>query len=361
MTALRPTRYSARNDSTFFQVAGTLVSVRYEATERKKWGLLPQPYQARLEVVVDDGAAVLEHEFELPANLSVGPEIWAVERGLYGVMDEAVRTAMQLRTEEKTERAVREAESEHLYRDEAAGREVGAQAAGGGRRAPDEAVLQELADKLVTAVRHVTKVTSLSPEGLDEYQAEQAETYQRVLQATSPAAALELHDAIRAVEGYLEHEAEEVQDVKRLKERAREYLALLESRSVGGSLVLNHRQRRAVVEEFVPAYAKLQREYREAGQVPTNLVEHAFGSFFGGGITGFLVIDVFGESFIEGLAGMPLDLPGWWIGAGLAFFWPYLKVIGGLLTRESRFERQRDRLVQRMDRRLSDVAGPPLP
>lgn len=353
MTAPLPTRYSARDDSTFFEVGGTLVSVRYSVEERKRWGLIPEPYLAQLEIIVDDGAARLQDRYDLPTDLKTGPELAPIERNLYALIDEAIRTIVQLRAQESTERAARAAESELL-------RESPSGSAGSGalRHAPADSLLDELSEKLVTAVRHVTKVTSLTADGLAEYQRQQAESYERILQSTSPEAAAHLHGVLRSVAGFLEHEIEEERDIRRLKDRAQEYLLLLEQRERSSGLTLNPIQRRTIVEDFVPAYARLLREYRKAGRVPTNMVEHTFGSFFGGGISGWLAIDLFGESLIESLAGLPLDLPGWWIGAGVAFFWPYLKVFHGLLTREARLERKRSGLLKRMDQRLDRAALP---
>lgn len=358
MTSLRPTRYSARDDSTFFQVEGTLVSVRYHVEERRRWGVLPQPYSARLEIIVDDGAARLEHRYELPTSLKTGSELGPIERGLYGIIDEAIRTTMQLRAQESTERAARRAESEHLYRDEAGPTPdpLGPVA----QRSPSTStVLDELTDKLVTAVRHVTKVTSLTTEGLAEYQRQQAEAYERILRSTSPEAALHVQGALRSVASFLEHEVDDGEEMDRLKERARDYLVLVEEREADSGLALNPTQRRAIIDEFVPAYTGMLREHRQAGKLP-GIVEHTFGSFFGGGIGGFLAIDLFGESAIEALAGLPLDLPGWWIGAGVAFLWPYLKVAHGLVTREERLERRRQRLLEKLDRELDRAALPPV-
>jgi hypothetical protein len=358
MTSLRPTRYSVRDDSTFFQVEGTLVSVRYHVEERRRWGVLPQPYRARLEIVVDDGAARLEQRYELPTSLKTGPELGPIERGLYGVIDEAIRTTMQLRAQESTEQAARRAESEHLFRDEgvASPDPAGPTA----RRSPAvSTILGELSDKLVTAVRHVSKVTSLTTEGLAEYERGQAQSYERILQSTSPEATLHLHGALRSVASFLEHEVEDEEELDRLKERARDYLVVVEERENRSGPILNSSQRRAIIDDFVPAYAGMLREHRKAGRVP-GIVEHTLGSFFGGGISGFLVIDLFGESLIEGLAGIPVDLPGWWIGAGVAFLWPYLKLAHGLMTREDRLERKKERLLEKMDRQLDRVALPPV-
>ncbi len=55
---------------------------------------------------------------------------------------------------------------------------------------------------------------------------------------------------------------------------------------------------------------------------------------------------------IRGVLGASVDLPGFYIGAALAFIWPYLRGIYGLLTREEQYERRRRALLERVGRRL---------
>lgn len=82
------------------------------------------------------------------------------------------------------------------------------------------------------------------------------------------------------------------------------------------------------------------------------VVGHAFGSFFGGGIAGWLALSLLGEPVIEGLTGVPMDIPGFYIGAAGAFVWPYLRALYGMFTREERYERQRQALVEGTSHRL---------
>jgi len=117
MTTLRPTRYSDETNSTFFEIVGTLVSVRYEVEERKRYFVLRGPTLARVYVSIDDGASKHSHEYTLPASRRVGGEIAPVERGLYSFMDEVVRAAMQIRALEKSGKDLKALETQHLYRE----------------------------------------------------------------------------------------------------------------------------------------------------------------------------------------------------------------------------------------------------
>lgn len=355
-TALRPTRYSDRESSTFFDVAGTLLSLRYSVEERRRYLVLPAASLARLEAKVDDGAYETTHAYEIPRNLHVGEEIAVIERGLYGFMDDVVRGAMQLRVLEVTERAVEALEDEHIYQLPAESPPELAE----GAREPGEAsaetherrVVEELAQRLVTAVSHVTNVTSLTVGGLRDFQRERTMTLERLARAASPGAALQTRDVLQAVEAFLRYDADPGEDAETLKARALEYLVHLRKRSGRTGPLLTAEQLEIVLGEFVPACMALRRRHERAVRVPSDLGEHVIGSFFGGGITGWLTISLFGEALLSNLAGVSLDLPGWWIGAGTAFAWPYLRAAYGLFTRERQYERGREGLLRRMKVKL---------
>ncbi len=353
MTTLRPTRYSDQPGSTFFEVAGTLVSIRYEAVERSRYLVLRGSPLAGVHVSIDDGAAVLTHEYALPGNRKVGGEIGAIERGLYSFMDEVVRAAMQIRALERTEKDVRALEAEHLYREgsEAQGQLEISDPVGAWRSAEDR-VLDELTNRLITAISHVTNVTSLTREGLDAYQGDRNTALERVLESKSATAGLRVQGVLQALSGYLSHDVDPQAEPATVKERALDYLAYVERRRKGDTPTLSDEQAHIIVNEFVPAYMKLKRKHEAAVAFPSNIVENAVGSFFGGGIAGFIVIDLFGESIIEGLTGVSINLPGWWIGAGVEFVRPYLRATYARRVSGEQYERKRQELLERMTRRL---------
>jgi hypothetical protein len=354
MTRLLPTVYSGKNNSTFFDFGGTLITVGYELIERKKWFVFPGPSLARAEINVGDGAAVMSFEYSVPRTRRVGPEIADVERGLYSLLDEAVRATMQAKVLEDAEREVRALEIEHLFEGGSSAREATGQAADA-RRVREQKLLDVLVDRLITAIRHVTNVTSLTAEGLEAHQSDRSRALERVVQSTSLAAVLEAQGVLGAVEAFLAYEVESTTDVNTLRERTLGYLDRLRATSGDALPALSYEQAHIIANEFVPAYVVMKQKYDTAAAVPSDILGHAFGSFFGGGITGWLTLSVFGETVIRNLTGTYVDIPGWYIGAAVAFVWPYLKAAKGALTREKRYERRRQLLLQRLTKRLGLV------
>jgi hypothetical protein len=96
----------------------------------------------------------------------------------------------------------------------------------------------------------------------------------------------------------------------------------------------------------------MRNKYDAAAAFPSEIVEHAVGSFFGGGIGGWIALSWIGESVIRGITGMSLDIPGWYIGAAIAFAAPYVRALYGASTREQQFERRRRALITKINNRL---------
>jgi hypothetical protein len=140
-----------------------------------------------------------------------------------------------------------------------------------------------------------------------------------------------------------------------LRERTLGYLDRLRDTSGDAIPAIGYEQAHIIANEFVPAYVVMKQRYDAAAAVPSDVLGHAFGSFFGGGITGWLTLSVFGEHVIRNLTGMYVSIPGWYIGAAVAFVWPYIKAAFGMLTREKKYERRRQVLLQRLTKRLELV------
>ncbi len=353
MITLRPTRYADLDNSTFFETAGDLITIRYTVTRRKRLLFLPGPSQVRIVATFGGGPSSISHEYQVPADFGVAAEIGTVERGLYGFMDQVVRTAVQRQILQQTERAVESAESRHLFEAES---ELASALDRPGRfdLAPAEvrAALDELVGRVIDAVKHLTNVTSLSRDGLQAYQQDRTEALDRVLESTSLSSSLRVQEILQAVESLLSHERSPETDVNALRETTRHYLARLARRQGEGAPKLTEEQAHIIANEFVPAYVELNRKYDRAGAFPTSIVEHAFGSFFGGGIAGYLTLSLFGEAVIRGITGASVDIPGWYVGAAVAFVWPYLKGLYGVATREGWYERKREALFRKVNARL---------
>lgn len=351
MTELIPSRYSDRSSSTFFDVAGLLVTIEYEVTTKKTMFVLPGATVACLSASVGDSDVNISHQYEIPRGYWVGGEIAHIERGIYGFMDEVVRTAVQLKALESAEREVEAAEAEHLYFEGAILRD---DSSGASLRARAQAdLLAELVSRVITAVQHLTNITSLGRRGLEEYQRDRSQALERVTQSESFSSALRVHDVLQAVEAFLRYEAEGTTEVRALRERTLDYLDVLERRHSGASPALTHEQSHIIVNEFVPEFVKMRRKYEAAAAYPKNIIEHAVGSFFGGGIAGWFLLSFLGERVLEGLTGISIDIPGFSIGAVTSFAWPYLKSSFGLLTRERHYERRRQMLLARTSQRLN--------
>jgi hypothetical protein len=99
----------------------------------------------------------------------------------------------------------------------------------------------------------------------------------------------------------------------------------------------------------------MKAKYDAAAAVPSDVLGHAFGAFIGGGFTGWLTLSIFGEAVIRNITGMYVDIPGWYIGAAVAFVWPYITAGFGALTREGKYERRRELLLHRLSKRLELV------
>ena len=359
MAGLIPIRYAVKSNSTFFDVAGLLISVGFEVRRGKRLLVLPGAIVAAVRARIGDDAEGITHQYTIPSNYRVGTEIAHVERGLYGFMDEVMRTAVQTKSLQSAEKEVKAAEAEHLFFDGAIGRADEAGAPPGDiadRAAAQNRFISELASRVVTAVRHLTNVTSLSVEGLEAYQRDRSTALERVERGASLAGAARTHDMLQTVEAFLDYESDGTTDVEALQERTRDYLDYHMRRRASPDVGLGPAQMRVIVNEYVPAFLKLKKKYDAAVSYPKDVASHAIGSFFGGGFTGWIALSVFGERVLEGLAGMSLDIPGWYIGAAVAFAWPYMRAAGAAFSREKWYESRRSLLLDRIARRLQLAA-----
>jgi hypothetical protein len=214
-----------------------------------------------------------------------------------------------------------------------------------------------LVERVITAVKHLTNVTSLTREGLEAYQRDRSNAIEKVTGPKVPTAALRGHDVMLGVEAFLRYEAEGTKDVKALTERTLDYLDRVERQHEGPGPALTKKQAYIIVEEYVPAFVQIKKSYDAAVAYPKDIAGHAFGSFFGGGITGWITISLLGEPVLRGLTGMYWDLPGFYIGAAVAFAWPYLRAIYGAFTREELYEKRLGSLLRKTGRRL-ELAQP---
>ena len=73
---------------------------------------------------------------------------------------------------------------------------------------PESGFVEELADRVITAVRHLTNVTSLTREGLEAYQRDRSHALAEVLESTSLTSSVRVQGVLQAVEAFLHFEVE---------------------------------------------------------------------------------------------------------------------------------------------------------
>jgi hypothetical protein len=359
VTGLIPIRYAVKNNSTFFDVAGTLITIGYEVARRKRLFVLPGTVVATVQARIGDETAGIAHQYAIPRSQRVGSEIAHIERGLYGFMDEVIRTTVQARSLESAEKRVAAAEAEHLFFDPALASPDDADHGLASVReaaAAQARFISDLVARVVTAVRHLTNITSLTVDGLEAYQRDRSSVLKRAARSESLTVAAQTDDIIQTVEAFLDYESDGTADVEALQERTRDYLDYHLRRHTSPDLQLGSAQMRVIVNEYVPAFLKLKRKYDAAVSYPKDVAEHAIGSFFGGGFTGWISLSLFGEKILQELAGVYVDIPGWYIGAAVAFVWPYMRAAVAAFNRDKWYEKQRTRLLDRIARRLQLAA-----
>jgi len=334
--ALYPTKYAGSESSTFFDVSGMLLSVNYDVERTKKYHLIPSAATAKVKVDIGDGTRILTHQYRIPKTLKVGREIESIQNGLYGLMDEAIRSIVQMRSLDETRKEVRQAEDQYLFPEAKTFREYLAtvEKPEENGKAQEYQVWNDFVNQLLTAIQHVTDITSLSREGFEAYQERRAIGLEQALSQDIP-----LYDPkalLQAVADFLDSDTDIDVDIKIAQERTLSYLRLLEERGTGSGTVRLRRDE-IIANEFVVTYLRIRKDRKHAVQLPDDIVSHAIESFIEGGIKGFLVLSWIGAEVINGIFKTNYEIPGWYIGAGVQFLWPYIKAPFQLAARNRNY------------------------
>jgi len=351
MRDLYPTKYADSENSTFFDVSGILLSVNYDVERRKKYNLIPSTTTAKIKVNIGDGARVLTHQYRIPRTFKVGREIESIQDGLYGLMDEVIRSVVQMRRLDETRKEVSQTEERYLFPEVKTFREylTTVELPEENGKAQEYRVWDEFANQLVISVQHITDITSLSRGGFEEYQERRASSLKQALsqdiQIIDPKALLQ------AVVDFLDSNTDIDVDIMVAQERTLSYLQLLEERETGSGVVRSRRNE-VIANEFVVTYLRIRRDRTHAVQLPDDIVDHAIGSFVEGGIKGMVVLSWIGESIINSIFKTNYDVPGWYIGAGLQFLWPYIKAPYQLAARNRNYKRSLSSLRQAVSTKL---------
>jgi len=351
MRDLYPTKYADSDNSTFFDVSGILLSVNYNVERGRKYHLIPSTTTAKIKVNIGDGTRVLTHQYKIPRTFRVGREIESIQDGLYGLMDETIRSVVQMRRLDETQKEVGQAEEQYLFPEVKAFREYLAtvEIPEENGKAQEYRVWDEFVNQLVISVQHVTDITSLSREGFEEYQERRARSLKQALSQD-----IQFHDPkalLQAVADFLDLNTDTEVDIMVAQERTLSYLQLLEERETGSSVVRSRRDE-VIANEFVVTYLRIRRDRTHAVQLPDDIVDHAIESFVEGGIKGLVVLSWIGESIINNILKENYEIPGWYIGAGVQFLWPYIKAPFQLAARNRNYRKSLSSLRQSVSTKL---------
>ena len=336
MPELKPAVYAESRNQSFFPVGDMVVTVKYDVQQRKRnfWSseqvgtLKIETYRETQRNGDYPGKNPLEfnndnYEFEstyvIPTNFKIGAEVAAVEQGLYGLVDDAVRQLHQRQQLRGLSREIRQDEHKALTL------ETKVEDVSEHKETPWD--YDTIAQNLIKAIRHATGITSLSYEQFKEYQSHKPASIDDVIvQGKAPT------DILAAVASYIDHNFRDNSKPKRVQNAVGEYLqAVYASQRVPASIA--EQNNAAIKKHFVPQYLSIKGRYNNSGQLPDGIVDHAFESFFEGGIAGWIVLSWLGASVYHGITGQKVDIPGFYIGAATAFAWPYVKAPIGLATR----------------------------
>ncbi len=115
---------------------------------------------------------------------------------------------------------------------------------------------------------------------------------------------------------------------------------------------MRSRRDEIIANEFVVTYLRIRRDRKHAVQLPDDIVNHAIGSFIEGGIKGAIVLSWIGEEIINKLLDTSYEIPGWYIGAGVQFLWPYIKAPFQFAARGRNYRRGLRSLYQSVGTKL---------
>lgn len=357
MPFIAPSEYAGENNWSAFEIGDTVINISYAVEPIKKKYVFTVGYKTTVEVNVNDGTHVLHYSYEIPKNRKVGDELNTISQGLYGLLDEAIRTLVQFTLLERVRADVATAETECLDAVANAISNIDEQGPSGrqetGAKARLHREINDFATKLINAIVSLTHITSLSRDGFEAYQAKKSRALVRVTETGNlPARVIELHQGIVQL---LEADIAAGRNVENVQERVLEYLLLLERRE-DLSFAITPSAAAILVDEFAKSYAQLVRQRELAALFPTNLLHHTGESIVNGGLGGWIGLDLIGESVLKAVFGLSLNIPGVAIGIGALFVLPYLSYPVRARRVNRTYEKGVQDLIRSVDRKL--IAAP---
>ena len=211
-------------------------------------------------------------------------------------------------------------------------------------------ILQKMTERKVEERYHSVEEVIVDLQGVSEKRgAKKKKREVEVSDSGIEAKIFSTTDILCSVADYLD--TTKTKGISSIKHKVNNHLQNLEQRlDLKSSELFSTVVKNAIVHEFVPAYLSLREEYAHITS-PNDILEHAWSSFWNGGIVGWLTISLVGESVFNGIMGTNYDLPGWYLGAGISFALPYLQAISYLVSGKN-FKKEKKELIERKGREL---------
>ncbi len=341
-----PVRYGDRSQKAMVNILDAIVDLSYEVRPRKRF-FITQSHIAFLNATIDEGVMAIPHTYEMPADFRIdsAQERQDVENGLYRLIDEIVRSVVQIR-------AIREEEVNHLRaltrplatcdsadNDEETGTESLEQL----ERESTLRYKQQLekdSHSLVDAMRRVTRITTLNWEDYSKYHKSEEGGEEKIY---APFKEPNPRKFLTSLMAYLDIFARSEDDVVDVQQKTLVYLQRQNNSNVGG--LISAQNVETIVNEWVVTYWAARRA-RKLPHLTEELTLDRLGkSAFEGGVIGFLV-SLGVEAIIDNATGSESYIPGFFIGTGLQYFWPFIRAPFSFASNNIQFYYSRRRLIQ---------------
>ncbi len=317
---LAPTRYGMKNDAMQLRIDDIVLNLQYSVEERMKYKFFQTDSLATITADIAEEVQVIR-SYAVPRDGRIKNEIETVENTLYSFIDESFRSVVQLKkaqaTKDKAEtlydlcfnldaKEVREYFlAVHDVSDE-----------------QKQAVYQQfdnLANDLVTTVSHLTNITSLTREGLENYQEKRGQSLALVLAGKGDLPQTLLESVVH----YLDFERTPQDEKTSLQLKLIDYLSSVAQTKQYGELSVAKATQ--LLTEFVPWYlTNFKDSYKNKAVLPKDHIEHIVRNFFLGGVLGLVIIGI-PELVFNHIFQTHLSLPTWYIGAGYGISKPYVQ------------------------------------
>lgn len=335
-----PDTYAHENNQRFFRNRETHLQVDYGIQTKKKYGFIPEKRIATVVVDINNGEARISHSYDLPLAYKVGDEIRDIEKSLYELIERTGRTITQIHKLKVAKTETKTLEQEALE-DPHVGN--GLRVLRGSSNSEQNSLPKYFLNDFIVTLQSVTGITSLSVEGFTRYQTKYEEQLDAIVGSKNNTQT-RYDPLLEEVASVIETLSSSIEE-RNVQEKILEYLVQADEQMDNK---ISAAKAEIIVKQYVPAYLKIKEINDFSGEYP-DLIPHAFQSFFIGGFAGAITLSVIGEAVINGIFDSKLDIPGWYIGAGVAFAWGYGKAAYESFTKNKKYGDAKTSLLERIN------------